>query len=192
MQQAEKLKMQAAQERDRAEQLEQMLRKLRKESGRLDSQESRNWKAALAARHEGKQADPEHAQTALRISPEGMSTPTTRSKHWKSLLRDGDYKATIDTRSNSLIIQGPPEMLDKLKAVIEKSVDVKPAESAPATDKLELAVIPLKHIDAKAAQDALAKTLGPAKVSYRASSIPAPTRSSLPVSRRGAGGPQSD
>jgi hypothetical protein len=69
-------------------------------------------------------------------------------------------KVSLSPPSNAIKIQGPSEGVARLKELVEKTIDRKPTENVLAPPgSVEIAVIPLRHIDVKAASDAISKAL---------------------------------
>jgi type II secretory pathway component GspD/PulD (secretin) len=81
----------------------------------------------------------------------------------------GGYKASIDTRTNTLTVHGPRELLTKVKEIVEKTLDGKasfapivPAAVTPNTPVT--ALVEIGKTDAKVAIQVIEKAVGDVKI----------------------------
>jgi RNA polymerase sigma factor (sigma-70 family) len=145
-----------AQERDRAALLERQIEQIRRQN---DALMTRLKELEDTSKAGGNRAT-ETAPTKTLALPLKHVKADAVLKVVQEVFPAGSFKAHIDTGSNTLTIHGSPDLLAKLKELVEKHIDAASADSTtPAAENPEIAVIPLKHIDAKTALDAIKKEL---------------------------------
>jgi RNA polymerase sigma factor (sigma-70 family) len=158
-----------ARERDRIKQLEEMIlisqseqAALRKRLEDLEAQRSRPGTSRPS------NPDPITASDSLIIQLKGDKADDV-AKVLEKVFPTGGYKASIDTRTNTLTVHGPRELLTKVKELVEKSMDGKAsfatADSAVVTPNVPVtALVEIGKTDAKVAIQVIEKAVGDVKI----------------------------
>jgi type II secretory pathway component GspD/PulD (secretin) len=149
-----------ARERDRSAALERMVNELRSEHEdlvrrlrALEGEKEANRRSALDS----------GAGMADLVLPLKHADAVTAARALEKMVADGLIKTRVDDRSNSLILLGSPDALDKARGVIAKVIDVPTGPNARLQGTVT-AQIPLSNVDGQTAAKDLARLMPGAQI----------------------------
>jgi RNA polymerase sigma factor (sigma-70 family) len=147
-----------AEERDRAKMLEQQIQKMRMDQEKITKEVDDLRRAREKLAESTAAGGKEQTVTVPFKNADALLVAAALAKAFPNL------KASVDDRSNSIVLHGSPETLKAAAELLSQIYDLKAA--APAADKIEIATIRLKNVSAADAKQAVSKHLSGQSITH--------------------------